>query len=249
MTMPRLAVMFLAAVAPTLHAADPDIPRGSVRESHNVSVGERQETWQLRWTGPRQPLCAPAEPATYTCPCDAFSYGEEGPLVLVRLQGDKEIDRLELAPLFDESESPRSRVGVAALRRRPRQEGDREGDAALASEVAKRVPSVAMKLADYHLDGGAHAFVLPTESGPCGHMAGVLIGLAGEPPKLRAFGSESQPDKPLQLPLSAWHSLLLPTPNHRITVWTCGDHGSETETEIEITPSPHGFRVIEREFA
>jgi len=168
--------------------------------------------------------------------------------VLVRLQGDKEIDRLDLAPLFDDSESPRSRNGVAVLRRRPRNAGDREGDAELATEVAKRTPSVAMKLADYRQDGG-HAFVLPTESGPCGHASGVLIGLAGAPPKLRAFGSETHPDTPLQLPLSVWRSLLTPAPNHRITVWTCGDHGSDSETEIEIAPSPHGFRVLEREFA
>jgi len=42
--------------------------------------------------------------------------------------------------------------------------------------------------------------------------------------------------------------MLIPAPIHRVTVWTCGDHGSDTETEIEIAPSAHGFRVLEREF-
>src|SRR5579859_7726506 len=90
-----LALLSIAALAPDAPAADAEIPRGSVRESHNVVVGERQETWQLRWTGPRQPVCAPTDPAAYTCPCDAFAYAEEGALVLLRLQGDKEIERLD----------------------------------------------------------------------------------------------------------------------------------------------------------
>jgi hypothetical protein len=85
-------------------------------------------------------------------------------LVLIRLLNGFEIDRLQLAPFFDEILADTGRVAVVQ-----RWQPDYDNDSKAASEddefpalVAKRPPVQVMHFADYDHDGEQSEFYLQT---------------------------------------------------------------------------------------
>jgi hypothetical protein len=100
-----------------------------------------------------------------------------------------------------------------------------------------------MAIADYNHDGRASEFVVLTNSLPCGHTYGTLIGVSPNEPKLHAFGSIAHPDSPLVLPTQAWTKLRTSKGPFRVVDWQCGDHGSQQENDFEVEATPGGFKV------
>src|SRR5712692_772233 len=70
-----------------------------VREEQKIMVNGIPEIWRLEWKSPPKSACGP-EGDWLSCPCRGFAYEESGQLDLVRVVNGREIDRLELTPLF-----------------------------------------------------------------------------------------------------------------------------------------------------
>ena len=52
-------------------------------------------------------VCGPNEISiVITCPCSGFASAENGKLFLVRMRGGREIERMNLGPLFDKMDYP-----------------------------------------------------------------------------------------------------------------------------------------------
>jgi hypothetical protein len=105
-----------------------------------------------------------------------------------------------------------------------------------------------MDLADYDHDGWSTEFFLQTGVLPCGKRMGVVIGLSAANRRLHVFGSALHPGKPLVLQKPQWDALRSSAGPGRVIDWTCGDHGSDTETEIELQATSAGIRAVRREF-
>src|SRR5205085_690506 len=124
-----------------------------------------REIWRLVWEAPPKPACAAGTADWYTCPCIGFAFGERGRLDLVRLRGGHEVERMSLAPLFDEDET--DAPGEVTLRRVEPSESDHDGDLEdedLPGLVAHRPSDRILELADYDHDGRATEFLLQVEA-------------------------------------------------------------------------------------
>src|SRR5690242_1270555 len=77
-----------------------------VRENRTVRVDSIVEQWVLQWQAPPQPVCGPEDPSWFTCPCQAFAFGERGHLDLVRKRPSHPDETFPLSPLFDYGEIP-----------------------------------------------------------------------------------------------------------------------------------------------
>jgi hypothetical protein len=205
------------------------------------------EVWRLVWKHPPGLACSPEDVDAFTWRCNGFAFGERGQLDLLRMRDDREIDHLALTPLFDAVPlHPRE----AILQRWEKLDHDTlDTDArVLGPEVHKRPIVTAMNLADYDHDGASTEFFLQTGVEPNGKRIGVVVGIPSGKNRLRVFGSARHPRKPLILQKPEWDALRASAGPVRVLDWGCGDHGSDTEKELELKTTPAGIRVIRREY-
>jgi hypothetical protein len=220
----------------------------TVRDEHLVRLNGAAEVWRIEWRAKPKPFCHAGGSMWYTCPCNGFAYGEAGKADLVRIKDRREIERLPLEPLFDEPFT--DSVGLAILPRWPVLASDHDDpeSAALESRASGRQQVPILSFADYDQDGVASEFFLQTWAAPCGKHMGVVVGISAANPRLHVFASVDRPAKPLVLQDRAWQALRDSHGDVRVTTWTCGDHGADTETEVELVATQAGIRARKREF-
>jgi len=251
----RFALSFalMLALAGGADAAGPKATAAQqpvLREERSIVIDGQSETWRLEWQRPPVAVCAPTDPEWYTCPCEGFAFGERGELDLVRVRGGEEVERLPLTPFFDGGETPTDRPG-AVLRRVAPIKADMDAgleDPGLPSRVAKRPIDSILQFADYDGDGQASEFLLQVGAEPCGKRMTVAIGVSRTEPRLHSLHTALQPGQPLVLRVDHWQALLAAKSPVRVVDWQCGDHGSDTETELELSRGPGGIAVHRREF-
>jgi hypothetical protein len=218
-----------------------------VREEKPVVVDGVTEVWRLVWKHPPKPACSTENVDAFTWQCNGFAFGERGQLDLVRVRGGRETDRLALTPFFDEVPvDPRE----AVIQRWETLDKDTmDTDAlVLGAEVRKRPVVTVMNFADYDHDGASTEFFLQSGVEPSGKRMGVVIGISSRKSRLHAFGSARHPRKPLVLQKPEWDALRTSEGPVRILDWGCGDHGSETETDLELEATPAGIRAVRRTY-
>jgi hypothetical protein len=250
MNAPRLAAAFaLATAVLSLPAFAPrkgpprslEYPSPMVREEQAVIVDGLTEVWQLRWAAKPKPMCEPSD-VSLTCPCTGFAYGEGGTLDLLRMQNGIEFDRLPLAPLFDERFGSKDSVAIV---QRWRADTGKDFDLAMREDfpaiVAKRPTTQVMHLADYDHDGLSSEFYFQTEALPCGKSLGIVLGVSKTDPRLHAFGTASNPGKPLYMQKENWEALRDASGPIEVLDWACGDHGSDTQTTLRLRWTPNGI--------
>jgi len=222
---------------------------------HNVSVHGHNEVWKLVWKGATKPFCSLGDGDFYTCSCTGFAYGEAGKLFLVRSQGSSEIEEFELAPLFQEAGSSGVDVGNASLQRWEINGTDIDAINTpgklerLASDIPLREVSEVMIFSDYDHDGANTEFLLQVGVEPCGKRMMALIGVSESEPKLHAFASVDHPERPLILPSYVWEELVGSREDASVIEWRCGDHGSETETELIIGAANGKIKVHSTQYS
>jgi hypothetical protein len=244
----RLLMIGLAC-APLVGAKPPERAQGPrIRDETTVVVAGVRELWRLEWESPPKPACGADDAGWYTCPCQGFAFGEAGDLDLVRLRDGEEVERLALTPLFGEQFSD---VGPAAIVHRVEPtDGDHTDpeDPGLVDRVAARAPDPILLLADYDRDGQATEFPLQIDVAPCGKRIMVVVGVSRVEPELHVFHSAAHPEQPLAMQLDEWQALRddeLPT---KVVDWYCDDHGSPTETELELSAHAGVISAYEREY-
>jgi hypothetical protein len=244
-----LALIALIGLVPGHASADDS---EMIRERRNVAINGVAEEWLLKWTGPVKPACGAADlPQASTCPCSGFAYGEQGQLLLERKRGGTTVETMKLAPLFAESESPGD-SGNAVLRRWPRNDNDpfdeiddQDRKRTFDSELMLRPPAEVMDMRDFARDGANSAFLLQVGAQPCGKHIMVLVGVSRSDPALHAFATVAHPERPLMLQAHEWKAILKSSGQVTVTDWSCGDHGSDTETEKTISAYQGRFKVTE----
>jgi len=239
------ALLMVVAVA---DPAQPATPNNLIREEQTVIVGGITETWRLQWEAPPQPYCDAHDVGAITCPCTGFAFGEKGKLDLVRLRNGREIERMPLTPFFQGLNDS----GDAALQRWPRLKEDIgrvDNDDGLPEEVRHRAPIKIMQMADYNHDGQATEFLLQVDTMPCGKEVAMVIGVSPENPHLHAFSSVANPNQPLYLYRHEWEALR-DAKQDKITVidWLCADHGSDVQTELELSLVHSAIGVTSKQY-
>jgi hypothetical protein len=225
-----------------------DVAGPVIREEQNIVVNGISEQWRLEWKTTPKPSCALGDASSAaSCPCTGFAYGESGQLNLVRLTNGREIDRLDLTPFFD-GESPDQ--GAATLQRWEPQEKDLDelGSDSFVAHVRARPLAKIMRFADYNHDDASTEFFLQTGVEPCGKTVGIVVGVTPSQPRLHAFATGNHPEKPLVMQRKDWDALLKADGSTEIMDWPCGDHGSETETDMTLSAPNGGIRAVRREF-
>ncbi len=217
-----------------------------VREEQQIVVDDIREVWRLQWKSPPKSACGP-EPDSLSCPCSGFAYGESGQLDLVRIVDGREVDRLELTPLFEKVFADQD---GAIVQRWDVHDTDlnEPHTEEFAARVGTRPIVEIMHFADYDHDGKSTEFFLQTDTEPCGKVTGMVIGLSQRNARLHAFGTALHPDKPLVMHKTAWQALIGSHGPIDVLDWPCGDHGSEIEARLELRAGNKGIRVIRREF-
>jgi hypothetical protein len=246
-----LSLSSTAIVAPA-RAADEQV----VREQKIVTVDGARETWRLVWEKKPATVCGPDEVyMAITCPCSGWAYAEYGELSLVRNRGGREIERMDLRPLFGKFDYPEADKvdGSAYLQRWPlkHRDVDREnnGDPSLIVEIKRRRAPDIMKFADYNRDGALTGFLIQVGTLPCGKLQFAVIGVTKAIPHLHALTSVAHPDTPLTMPLGAWEALLHSPGPTAVPTWLCGDHGSETRSELVVSANHGAIRAKDREYS
>ncbi len=251
--MRRLLLAVLALLAPlegrNAQRSVEEYPAPLVRERQLVVIGAVTETWELRWRARPMATCEPSD-VSLTCPCTGFAYGEGGDLTLVRMRGGKEIDHLELTPLFENAGVNLGRIAILQ-RWEPNYQTDFEASMRDDfSEVVARRPVVkVMDFVDYDHDGRRSEFYLKTDTAPCGKSVGVVVGVSRSNPKLHVFGTASEPTKPLLLQKHIWQAFSRASESVEVVEWPCGDHGSDEETTVKLHRTEEGIGGVRREFA
>ena len=150
----------------------------------------------MRWKSTPKPACE-ADERSLTCPCTGFAYGEAGDLTLVRIRSGEEIDRLELTPLFANTDMD---TGGKAILQRWAPDYDVDFKASerdnFQALISKRPVVKIMNFVDYDHDGNRSEFYLKTDTLPCGKNLGVVIGVSQFNDKLHVFGTLSRPAEP-----------------------------------------------------
>lgn len=238
-------ILFIALLGTS--ALTSQSPRPVVREEQTILVGRAIETWRLEWKTPPKPACGPDDDSV-TCPCTGFAYGEGGDLDLVRLDNGREIDRRSLAALVDNNFGG----GPQAILQRWEPDSSRDFGLAESGELERQVrvrPVVRiMQFADFDHDGEATEFFLQIGTAPCGKRMGIVVGLLRGHRGLSFLSTVHNPNEPLVMEKGAWQALRDATKPIRVTTWTCGDHGAETETELELSVGDRGVEALSREF-
>jgi Carboxypeptidase regulatory-like domain len=228
---------------PATKFADPVI-----REEQNIIVNGTPEVWRLEWKTTPKSSCGLDDTSMATsCPCTGFAYGESGQLDLVRSTDGREIDRLKLTPFFN-NESPDK--GAATLQRWELQKKDLDelGSNSFLAQVRTRPLARIMYFADYNHDGSSAEFFLQTGVEPCGKIVGIVIGVTPSHPWLHAFGTALHPDKALVMQKREWEALLKAPGPTEVLDWPCGDHGSDTETDLALSALNGSIKAVRREF-
>jgi hypothetical protein len=225
-------------------------PTSMIREEHKVVVDGIEEIWRLEWANPPSPTCSPDQPEWMTCPCEGFAFGERGNLALVRNRPGREAERLSLSQLFRGDLDGPGEAGEVVLRRWDVDEKDIEKSASadFASQVRARPIASVMRLGDYDHDGRATEFLLQVGTLPCGKQMSVAIGVSRRTDRLHAFGTVEHPERPLVLEASHWAALMKANAPIKVVDWVCGDHGSETETELELSADADGIHATRSEY-
>jgi hypothetical protein len=232
-------------------AADKEV----VREQRAAVIDGARETWRLAWEEKPAMVCGPDEvDIATTCPCSGVAYAEYGRLSLVRNRNGRDVERMDLRPLYNKFDYPEDKVnGSAYLQRWPLKlsDVDREfkRDPTLVAEIKRRQPPEIMKFADYDRDGAATEFLIQVGTLPCGKHQFAAIGVTKTDRRLHALTSVSHPDTPLIMPEAAWQALLKEPGPTVVQTWTCGDHGSETRTELVVSANDGAIGVKEREYS
>jgi len=248
----RFIAMMLPACA--ILAAASAVAEPVVREEKAVTVNGVRETWRLVWDAPPATVCGPEDVSmAITCPCSGLAYGEYGKLSLVRTRDGREIERMDLRPLFGQFDDPDDKVaGLAYVTRWPlaQTDADREAkhDAGLIDDIKRRPAPVIMNFADYDRNGSASEFLLQVGTLPCGKHQFAAIGIASDG-RLRALSSVAHPETPLMMPLAAWQALAKSAGPTVVPTLTCGDHGSDSRTELVVSADKGVIRVKSREYA
>ncbi len=223
-----------------------------VREEEKVLVNGISEAWRLEWKSAPKPACGTEDlSSAITCPCSGFAYGESGQLDLVRSMEFREIGRLELTPFFDKIFAD---LDGAILRRwEPKEvefeEPESENEAeAFIKQVRARPLFKVMRFGDYNHDGNSTEFFVQTGVEPCGKITGIVVGVTPILPRLHAFGTALHPDKPLVMQKKEWEALLKATEPAEVLDWPCGDHGSETETDLLLSADAGAIHAVRKEF-
>lgn len=246
-----VGVITLGYQARTYHQSSPagSLTNPLIREEQKVVVKGVPETWRLEWQSPPQSACGPEEiDLAITCPCSGFAYGESGRLDLIRLVNGREIDRLELTPLFQQVLA--NQDGAILQRWDTEQIDYQDSKTEGFSERVQNRPIVKiMRLRDYNHDGQATEFYLQTGVEPCGKSYGIVVGLTSKQPKLHAFTSITNPNKPLYLQKREWEALLNAPGPIEVLDWPCGDHGSPNEDSVKLSITNGGvIQAIRRRF-
>ena len=242
----RPAVLIAAILAAAGARAEP-----VVREEKTVTINGASETWRLVWDAPPATVCGPEDVSmATTCPCSGLAYGEYGKLSLTRTRDGREIERMDLRPLFGQFDDPDEKVaGLAYATRWPLAPADvdREDkhDAGLIAEIKRRPAPVIMDFADYDRNGSASEFLLQVGTLPCGKHEFAAIGIASDG-RLRALSSTAHPAAPLMMPLAAWQALAKSAGPTTVPTLTCGDHGSDSRIELVVSADKGVIRVKSR---
>ena len=244
------AIFFGGQTKPSARASS--IPANAsplIREEENIIVNGVSELWRLEWKSPPKPACGAAENyMSITCPCSGFAYGESGQLDLVRLVNHHEIERLELSTFFDDV--PTSEKGSAVVQRwkLTNKDIDKDGSEEFAARVSLRPSTKIMQFSDFNHDGLSSEFYIQTATDPCGKHAGIVVGVTRKNTKLHVFGTALNPDKPLMIHSWAWDALRKAKVTIEVLDWPCGDHGSDTETDLELRTVDGAIDGIRREY-
>jgi hypothetical protein len=224
-------------------------PTPIIREQRRIIVNGIPELWRLEWKSPPKPACgAEINSISTTCPCSGFAYGESGQLDLVRLVNAREIDRFELTPFFKDVPAGGRPAAIVQRWELQDKDGDEPDSKEFAARISLRPVVMIMQFADYNHDGMSTEFFLQTETLPCGKHAGIIIGLTRTNLKLHAFGTLLHPEKPLVMHKAEWDSLLRQPGGGQTLDWACGDHGSDTETDMELRATDGTIQGIHREY-
>lgn len=236
-----MASVFTTARASSLGVATgPFVVRSdtgvTIRESREVAVDSATERWTLEWSSPPSEVCWPTATAPdewMTCPCDGFTFGEQGHLALMRQRPGHAAERLVLDPFFA---APVVDSGRSALQRWPMELSDRRNASSpgFAERVRRRPTVEIMKVGDYDHDGRATEFPLPIGNVACGHIAQILVGISRVDPHLHVFGTALHPSVPLVLQEPDWDRLRRSSGDTTVVEWTCGDHGMNRRLEIHL---------------
>jgi hypothetical protein len=227
-----------------------------VREQAVVSVNGVKEIWRLVWADTPTSVCGlnDVESAS-TCPCSGFAYGERGQLYLDRIRAGKQIEHMNLGPLFDGAEWPDSENAArnAFLQRWPIKPNDweqaRQGVGKLRAEITKRSKTKILNFADYNRDGSFTEFLLQVGTLPCGKRQFVAVGVSPKDNRLHALSSTENPSEPLIMFRSEWEALLMGPGPHRVIDWQCGDHASEEEDDLIVSASGGNIHVQGKTYA
>jgi hypothetical protein len=239
---PSMAILSLVTIF-TTSSASSAVP-AIVRETRTVVVHGVPETWQLVWIGKPISMCGPRDvDMATTCPCAGTAYGEAGNLWLVRRRGGREIERMDLKPLFGHFDYPDADRGKdkAILQRWPMKDSDWKDldHPPSATTIERRPPVHIMKMADYDHDGHATEFLLQVGTLPCGKLQSVAIGLTQQNPHLHALSTVERPGTPLMMSVRAWQALLKSPGPTTVDDWDCGDHASEEHDDLVVS-ARHG---------
>lgn len=233
-------------LSPILLLIFPALSASLVREEKALDVGGAAETWKLEWKQSPVAACAVDNADAFTCPCAGFAYGEQGPVNLIRMRGDRVIERLALAPFFTRDGG----WGEPILQQWPRLPEDNiTVDARdLAKRAQARGLATVMDFVDYDHDGQSAEFFLQTGTRPCGKQVGVVIGVSPGRDKLHAFGSALHPGRPLYLQKQQWDALRTSAGPVKVLDRACGDQGSIKEIEIELEATGSAIRAFRIEY-
>jgi hypothetical protein len=227
------------------------------RDEREVTVDGVAEVWRLEWLRPPRPVCQPNDENWFACPCVGFAFGETGELDLVRLRESHEADRLHLTPLFSNSDVPAGATTRAALRRWPVREVDADafqranptGRREFSKRVMERKVVSILQLADFNHDGWPTEFVLQIGTEPCGKRQSILVGVSPKRRTLHAFSSADHPERPLILEAEIWRKLRDAKGPGRAVERTCGDLGSEEQSEVVLRTDASGIHATRETFA
>ncbi len=219
-----------------------------IREEQKIVVNGIPEVWRLEWKSPPKSACGLEDVSSaITCPCRGFAYGESGQLDLVRSVSGREIDRLELTPLFEKVFADQNGAIVQRWGLQEKDFEEKESEA-LAARVGVRPVVRIMHFADYNHDGKSTEFFLQTGVEPCGKITGIVVGVTQTHPRLHTFGTTLHPDKPLVMQKREWEALLKAAGPIEVLEWPCGDHGSEIESDMKLSATNGNIQAIRREF-
>ncbi len=234
-----------AATPPSAHAsgsaaASATPPEVAERAAAKVDVDGVSETWRLVWRSAPKPSCT--DKTWNTCLCGRLAYGETGLMDLVRSRPGSPDERLDVSRLFAD-------IGEMTIPHWPTQSGDPE---TVDLEAVKKRPAVdVMKIGDYDHDGRATEFVLQLSSGnPCGQSPSIVVGISKTWPQLHVFGTADHANGHLVLAhFEDWEKVRASKGPTTLVETACGDHGSEEETSLLVTPTPAGLRTKEQKRA